>query len=339
MKFMVTSMVAQIDIDYIKLKPLKAISRFISYALFEGRPITTRGRWINPLVFALFCLEKNIPAPKNVKEPIFIIGTGRSGTTILGVVLSMHRSVGFLNEPKALWYSVYKNEDLIGNYSKRKANCRLNALDATEEVVRAMHRLFGWYLAITGSSRVVDKYPELIFRIPFVRKIFPDAKFIFLIRNGWDTCHSIEHWSERLGEQRNGEVHDWWGVNNRKWNLLTEQLVPEDADLAPHADAIRGFKRHTDMAAVEWILTMREGLRLRDRHPDCVHTVMYEDLVNRPAEALTALRTFCSLGEDATFDEYARRVLRPAPRKAPFELHPCIRDAFDSTMRMLDYTA
>lgn len=332
-------MVAQIDGDYIRARPGKLYSRLVSYGLFEGRPLTTRGRWINPLVFGLFALEKRLPVMRPVKEPVFILGTGRSGTTILGIVLSMHRDVGFLNEPKALWHSAYGAEDLIGSYSRGPARYRLDETDATPAVVQAMHRLFSAYLLGSGSRRVVDKYPELIFRVPFVRAIFPDAKFLFLARNGWDTCHSIEHWSERLGEQRNGEVHDWWGVDSRKWNLLTEQLVPADEELAPHMDVIRGFKRHTDRAAVEWILTMREGLRLRARHPDCVHTVLYEDLVNRPAEALAALRAFCNLGEDATFDEYARRVLRPAPRKAPCELHPCIRDAFDSTMRMLDYTA
>lgn len=333
-------MVAQIDGDYVRMRPGKLYSRLVSYGLFEGRPLTTKGRWINPLVFGLFELEKRIPVMRPVKEPVFILGTGRSGTTILGIVLSMHRDVGFLNEPKALWHSAYDAEDLIGSYSRGPARYRLDTSDATTPVIQSMHRLFSAYLLSSGSRRVVDKYPELIFRVPFVRAIFPDAKFLFLVRNGWDTCHSIEHWSERLGEQqRNGEVHDWWGVNNRKWKLLTEQLVPQDEDLAPHAGVIQGFKRHTDMAAVEWILTMREGLRLRARYPECVHAVMYEELVNRPAEALTALRTFCNLGEDATFDEYAQRVLRPAPRKASFELHPCIRHAFDSTMRMLNYPA
>ncbi len=100
-------MPAQLDSLYIRTRPTKAVSRLISYALFEGRPLTTRGRWINPLVFALSGTLKTLPQIKKVKKPIFIIGMGRSGTTILGVVMSMHRDVGFLNEPKALWHSIY----------------------------------------------------------------------------------------------------------------------------------------------------------------------------------------------------------------------------------------
>jgi hypothetical protein len=89
-----------------------------------------------------------------------------------------------------------------------------------------IQRIYGAYLAATFSGRVVDKYPEMIFRAPFVNALFPDAKFLFLMRNGFDTCHSIENWSSRLGDQVNGEVHDWWGVNRRKWKLLVAQAVP-----------------------------------------------------------------------------------------------------------------
>ncbi len=72
--------------------------------------------------------------------------------------------------------------------------------------------------------------------MPFIKALFPDAKFIFLKRNGWDTCGSIENWSSRLGNIKAGESHDWWGVNNRKWHSLVEQLVPEHPDLAPLKD-------------------------------------------------------------------------------------------------------
>jgi hypothetical protein len=75
-------MIAQLDPNYIRMRPTKAVTRLISYALFEGRPLTTKGRWINPLVFSLFALEKRLPLLNKVKRPMFIVGTGRSGTTI-----------------------------------------------------------------------------------------------------------------------------------------------------------------------------------------------------------------------------------------------------------------
>ncbi|MGD1917863.1 MAG: sulfotransferase, partial [Pleurocapsa sp.] len=88
-------MVAQIDNLYIKTSLSKTLSRLLSYGLFEGRPLTTKGQWINPLIFKLFAIAKKLPQLKKVRKPIFVIGTGRSGTTILGVVLSMHKQIGF----------------------------------------------------------------------------------------------------------------------------------------------------------------------------------------------------------------------------------------------------
>lgn len=331
-------MIAQLDASYIRIRPYKVYTRLLSYLFIEGRPLTTKGRWINPLVFAHFAIEKRLPALKKVRQPIFILGTGRSGTTVLGMVLSMHREVAFLNEPKALWHSIYSNEDLIGSYSRGVAQYRLTAGDATDGVQRSAYRLLGAYLAASFTSRVVDKYPELIFRVPFVKKIFPDAKFIFLVRNGWDTCHSIEGWSGRLGEQVGEETHDWWGVDRRKWKLLIEQIVSEHVDLAPYAESMRGWTDQTNMAAVEWIVTMREGLALLEKHPDCVMRVTYEDLCMNSQHELTRIVDFSNLaGNDDKFFRYAKNVLRATPNKLPFKLDSSIEAAFIETMSRLGY--
>jgi len=330
-------MVAQIDSRYIKTRPGKLISRLVSYALFEGRPVTTRGQWINPLLFTHFALEKRLPQFKKVERPLFILGTGRSGTTILGVVLSMHREVGFLNEPKAMWHAIYSEEDVIGSYSRGSAHYRLNAGNADAGVKHNAHRLFGVYLATIFSNRLVDKYPELIFRVPFVREIFPDAQFIFLVRNGWDTCASIDKWSVRCGEQRNGELHDWWGVNRRKWKLMLDELVEPDPYFADVLMAARGFEKHTDMAALEWVVTMREGLRRMRENDDCIHLVRYEDLVASPRKILQGIAAFAGLGEDETWLRYGDTVLRPAPPHAEFLMHSALRPLFDETMQMLGY--
>lgn len=330
-------MVAQVDLAYIKKRPTKLISRLISYALFEGRPLTTSGRWINPLVFGIYKLAKLSPVLRKVSEPIFILGTGRSGTTVLGIVLSMHRDVAFLNEPKALWHAVHSGEDLIGSYTQNTARYRLDAIDATDIRRTWINRIFSVYLTATFSKRVVDKYPELIFRVPFVRALFSDAKFIFLIRNGWDTCRSIQGWSTRLGEQMNGEVHDWWGINRRKWRLLVEQIVPEYADLAKHLVEIGKFTKQTDMAAVEWIVTMREGLALLKEYPDEVMAIKFEELSQQPVSSLYKLCNFLRLKDDATFMSYGEQTLHPMPDAGIFDLHPTIVGPFNETMKQLGY--
>lgn len=330
-------MVAQVDSSYFKHRPSKLLSRLVSYAFFEGRPVTTRGQWINPFLFAHFSFEKLLPQLKKVEKPIFILGTGRSGTTILGVLLSMHREIGFLNEPKAMWHSIYDGEDVIGSYSRGEARYRLNASDVTEVVRSSAHRLFGAYLGAVFSKRLVDKYPELVFRVPFVRNIFPDAKFIFLVRNGWDTCASIDKWSERCGEQSNGEVHDWWGVNQRKWKLMLKELIEPDPYFSGVMDIAPTLSRHVDMAALEWVVTMREGLRRMKENPDCVLMVGYEELTNNPRMVLSEIAHFAGLSIDETFLRYGETTLKPSIRHAEFSIHPRLRPLFDETMKELGY--
>ena len=331
-------MIAQIDPLYIRTRPTKVLTRLMSYAFFEGRPVTTKGRWINPLVFSILkTVSTNNSRYKPVEKPIFILGTGRSGTTILGIVLSMHREVGYLNEPKAMWHLIHPHEDVIGNYSQADAKYRLTAEDATDEMHRRASQMFGAYLTATRSQRLVDKYPELIFRVGFVRALFPDARFIFLVRNGWDTCHSIATWSERLGVQVNDEKHDWWGVDDRKWRLLVEQLVKTDPALSEVTDEIKRFERHLDRAAVEWLVTMREGIRLMQASSDYIHLLRFEELTLEPDKTLAALCDFCELPTDDTFHEYARQTLHPLPAKTPFNVHPKIAPIFHDTMRELRY--
>ena len=331
-------MIAQINPNYIKTRPTKALTRLMSYALFEGRPVTTKGRWINPLVFSILkATATNKSRYKPVEKPIFILGTGRSGTTILGIVLSMHREIGYLNEPKAIWHLIHPHEDIIGNYSQADAKYRLTAEDATDEMRQRAVQMFGAYLTATRSKRIVDKYPELIFRVDFVRALFPDARFIFLVRNGWDTCHSIANWSQRLSVEINGEKHDWWGVNDRKWRLLVEQLVKTDPIFAEIAGEVKHFDRHLDRAAIEWTITMQEGLRLMQTAPDCIHLVRFEDLTAAPDEVLSELSNFCELPADNTFREYARQTLYPVPARQPFNVHPKIATIFHDTMEQLRY--
>jgi sulfotransferase family protein len=331
-------MIAQLDSRYIQARPGKTLVRLLSYGLFEGRPVTTRGRWINPLVLAWLRTASRLPRTRAVERPVFIIGTGRSGTTVLGMLLSLHREVGFLNEPKAVWHSLHSGEDVIGNYTRGPARFRLAAADATPEVIEAAHRILGAYLVMTGSRRVVDKYPELIFRVPFVRAIFPDARFLFVTRNGWDTCRSVAHWSERLGSGSGADRQDWWGVNGRKWQLLLDQVVAGEPLFGDGRSALARLDGETDRAAVEWVASMQEGLRLMRDLPEQVCRVRYEELASGdPLPALRRVLAFCGLSEDRAVLEYAKQTLVPATSAGALPLAPVVSAAFAATMQVLGY--
>ena len=137
-------MIAQIDWIMIRKRIWKIPGRIISWALIEGRPLTTKGRWINSLVFVGYRLAQYFPWPNRVRSPIYIIGTGRSGTTILGKLFAIHHETFFLNEPKALWHFAKGDEDIIGSYAEMPARLRLGVEDADSDTARIIERIYSW---------------------------------------------------------------------------------------------------------------------------------------------------------------------------------------------------
>ncbi len=330
-------MVAQLDKTYITTRPARALVRAVSYGLFEGRPLTTRGRWLNPWLKKRARAVAEGPASAPPDRPLFIFGTGRSGTTVLGKILSMHREVGWLNEPKLMWHVALPNEDLNGNYTGTPARYRLTAEDASAQVKQAMNNQYAAYLQTTRNSRVLDKYPELIFRAAFIKELFPDARFLLLIRNGYATCSSIARWSATHGKTTNAHSVDWWGSNDRKWHLLVEQIVRQDSELGSYADSIKAMGDQTARAAVEWILTMQEGLRLLSEYPDATLTVRYEKLTGHPGTCVADILEFCELQRDPAVVEYAEKILQPPTARPAFELPESIQGAFERTLQRLNY--
>jgi hypothetical protein len=334
-------MVAQLDPRYIRRRPGKALSRAISHGLFQGRPLTTRARWLNgllrPLLRAMSRRRVRLPAGAQPASPVFIVGMGRTGSTVLGKVLSMHRDVTFLNEPKLLWHVAFPHEDLIGSYSRGPAHYRLDASHVDDGVRDRARHLHRWALALTDARRVVDKYPALVFRIPFVKAIFPDAQVLFLTRNGWDTVRSVARWSQRYGTVMRDETYDWWGVDRRKWRLLVEQVVAPDPAFAGRVAEIAAYVDPIAMAAVAWTTAMREGLTALATRPEDVHRVRFEVMTQEPGATLAHVAEICGLPEDGVFLSYARETLAPVPPKPPVDLPDAIRPLFLETMAALGY--
>jgi LPS sulfotransferase NodH len=331
-------MIAQLNKDYIKTRPTKLFSRLTSYFFFEGRPITTKGRWINPFLFAGYQFIRLLPQVKKVKAPIFIVGTGRSGSTLLGIILSMHKDAGYLNEPKALWHFSFGNEDLIGSYSNGNALYKLTGADVTSKTSSSIKKLYAFYLTTIFSKRVVDKYPELIFRIDFLKRIFPDAKILFLMRNGFQTAASTEQWINNHVEHRGKEVHDWWGLNNRKWKLLVEQVIPESKLLHAHVEKIKTITSQLEKAVVEWIVTMEEGIIFREKYPENMLPVKYEELTANPEAVLLKIFSFCNLQYDAKCIQYAKSITKHnSKNKSEAEFSSYLKEIMVSLMKKLGY--
>jgi len=180
-------------------------------------------------------------------------------------------------------------------------------------------------------------YQEIVFRIPFIKAIFPDAKFIFLVRNGWDAVQSIASWSGSHGTEDHGTSQDWWGENDRKWITLVNEIAAHNPDWKDHLDTLRNLDSQVDRATVEWILTMQEGLKQQAQRPDDILMIRYETLCAEPEKIMGEISAFCDLEPDSVFMGYTRDTVSKPPVKEPFEIRKEWRDLFVQTMSDLGY--
>lgn len=328
-------MIAQLNRSYITANPAKVWPRLLSYFFFEGRPATTKGRWFNPVTFrSLRSAAQCKPMPE-AESPIFITGTGRSGSTILGMVLSSHPDTGFLNEPKALWFLANPKDDIIGSYSNGPANYIMNAGDATPEISDSVKAMYSCYLKQSGTKRIIDKFPEMIFRIEYLNRIFANPKYIFLHRNAKETIASTAIWSDSHRQPNHNE--DWWGVGGRKWKLLAEQVVPKDNLLAPYVKIISDFTSQHDRAAVEWIVTMNHGIKMCHAYPDKVMPLKYEDLASNQETTLKKICAFTGLSPAQKLIDFGVQTIKPSPNGYKIEIHPILLEPIAILSEKLGY--
>jgi hypothetical protein len=276
-----------------------AIRRLAAYLLFEGRPAVVRGQWFNPVVRANLNLGMRLGI-RDVDRPVFVVGIGRWGTTHLSRLLSAHRDVAWLNEPKMIWNLVHGGEDVSGFYAPR-GRFRLGAHDATADVRARAESLFGYFLSVVRSRRLVDKYPEMTYRVPFLRALFPDCKIVAIVRRPDDFVNSVLAWNERNAH----DGQDWWGIDGSKWAHMRAELVEDDKAVDA---ALRSIGERPpspgEKAATEWTLGMRSILASRDEIDEIVR---YEDLALHPQETIESLLATCELEHSPEALALARR--------------------------------
>ena len=179
----------------------------------------------------------------------------------------------------------------------------------------------------------------MIFRVPFLKKIFPDAKFVFIYRNGWNASSSSDNWSKLNSKtMKNNEIHDWWGKNNRKWNLLINQVATKDVMLRNELDSLKAINNSNDKSAIEWLLTMNKGYELMNNETANILSVKYEDLVENPEQELNKIFEYCLLSKDEMVVNYAKSILKPNTSKQPFKICEPFDKHFNQVMQKFNYT-
>lgn len=149
---------------------------------------------------------------------IFLVGSPRSGTTMLQSLLAAHPEVISFPESKFFHYLLYKKfaGKLPGRmeaFFKDEINRPelLQGFDDSQTVATKV----SWFVGVLdglaaeqNKSIWLEKTPEHIYFIEDIQRFLPDAKFIHILRNSMDTIASLHE------ATRNS--HDLWGPG---WDL------------------------------------------------------------------------------------------------------------------------
>lgn len=149
--------------------------------------------------------EREKRAPKGAVRqcsegsPILVVGAPRSGTRMMSRVLGSserhfliteHRDKTKLPEERAtfsdhqLWWRYFEFQH--GRDAKGKPLVDVPRFDS-----RSIRRLRETYLELAAGRRLVIKNPANLVRLEFLRELFPNARYVYCVRNPWETIQSI----------------------------------------------------------------------------------------------------------------------------------------------------
>jgi hypothetical protein len=279
-----------------------------------------------------------IPPPRSkagwqeIRQPVFVVGCGRSGTTMLFNVLAEHPSLvsttGFPDgEDTQFWVEVAGAWMAgIGGVNSRTAigHCQCLPMSASdlepgrrEYVHRELHRRYR-SLRRPGQ-RLLNKNPHLSNKLGFLLNLFSDASFIHIIRHPYPT---IASWKAVLADYPHllAEIPDRPGAcmnlfPNRGWRRAVPVARRHNPDLYDPNDrgSIRLLARHWKIVNAT---LQHDG---RNVPGSRYFLVRYEDLLEQQNVTLERLLTFCGLPPKHTWKLQTRK---PQREKWESELSP-----------------
>jgi len=178
---------------------------------------------------------------------VFIVGCPRSGTTLLQRLVNAHPRVAVAPEshwiphlyekPWALKENGLVEHKLVRELSAHPKFARMGIgreeLKKLEKLgrngypltySRLVTAIFDFYGKAQGKPLVGDKTPDYVRRIPTLHRLWPEARFVHVIRDGRDVCLSMREWPK--ARPKPGDFMTWkddpvstaawwWGFNVR----------------------------------------------------------------------------------------------------------------------------
>jgi Sulfotransferase family len=243
----------------------------------------------------------------NVRAPIFIIGCGRSGTTLLGELFAAHPEVRYRYEPYHLWAAMEPATDFLQLYSHGKHHCLLDASSVTATARRRFRRL----MSVPHGFTFVEKSPINALRIGYLDALAPEARFVHIVRDGIEVTRSIERMAAITRRMAfRPPLNEWWGVGEAKWTAL----VRDGRAAGYYPDEVCQLATDAQRGAYEWLLSLREAAVWRPRLGSRFIEFRYQDLVDDPGATLQVVMNSLGLSCPNSWLEQAAAKVRPTGR-------------------------
>jgi len=223
-----------------------------------------------------------------VDRPIFVVSMPRSGSTALHRVMAAHPDLATTSHASRrsptwapgirFFRAVYYRRDALSEGGRiwdrfqKHGHDVMEAQDVTPAARRFFRRTVETHLRLFRRERFLARCPRLALRVNYFREIFPEAKFIHLVRDGRAVCRSVM----RVWETSRRRT-DRWDVKPPGW----EQHI---------GDGPIGAAAFQWRELVNYAETQGKAMG-----PGRFLTVTYESLVKEPDAVLGRIGAFCGL--------------------------------------------
>lgn len=222
----------------------------------QRRLVAGRGRLLRGGVEA----AAGEPVPDLDRVPILVLGCYRSGTSLLRRCLDSHSRIAC--PPETQWLVHLAAVLDAPSAARGLAGIGVDLDEAAGDLRALVDRYMRRYAESRGKPRWADKSPGVSAHLPGVARLFPEARYLVITRDGMDVAASL------------GETHSHW------WQLDPYLEKTPDKHLA---------------AAHYWVDVNARIAQFRGTHADRCHLLRYEDLTAKPEATLRA--AFGFLGE------------------------------------------